>query len=103
MFEIEALKGSREFSEARFGDVRIVQGASIGKLSAVNYDPTVWSRSFWNYLIGSTSGRFRAIRRFPCNHICVCADCVEELLEIYEEPLCSLCRSIISSYVDVYI
>ncbi|VDN86798.1 unnamed protein product [Brugia pahangi] len=70
MFEIEALKGSREFSEARFGDVRIVQGASIGK---------------------------------PCNHICVCADCVEELLEIYEEPLCSLCRSIISSYVDVYI
>ncbi|VDN84063.1 unnamed protein product, partial [Brugia pahangi] len=39
----------------------------------------------------------------PCNHICVCADCVEELLEIYEEPLCSLCRSIISSYVDVYI
>lgn len=28
----------------------------------------------------------------PCNHICVCANCVEELLETYEEPLCPLCR-----------
>ncbi|KAL3990889.1 Zinc finger C3HC4 type (RING finger) family protein [Acanthocheilonema viteae] len=39
----------------------------------------------------------------PCNHICICAHCVEELLETYEEPLCPLCRSIITSYVDVYI
>uniref|UniRef100_A0A915PWG9 RING-type domain-containing protein n=1 Tax=Setaria digitata TaxID=48799 RepID=A0A915PWG9_9BILA len=39
----------------------------------------------------------------PCNHICVCAYCVEELLETYEDPLCPLCRSIITSYVDVYI
>uniref|UniRef100_A0A8R1XSB6 RING-type domain-containing protein n=1 Tax=Onchocerca volvulus TaxID=6282 RepID=A0A8R1XSB6_ONCVO len=39
----------------------------------------------------------------PCNHICVCAHCVEELLETYEEPLCPLCRSVITSYVDVYI
>ncbi|VDO53617.1 unnamed protein product [Brugia timori] len=39
----------------------------------------------------------------PCNHIFVCADCVEELLETYEEPLCPLCRSVITSYVDVYI
>lgn len=39
----------------------------------------------------------------PCNHICLCAHCVEELLETYEEPLCPLCRSIITSYVDVYI
>ncbi|CAG9539081.1 unnamed protein product [Cercopithifilaria johnstoni] len=39
----------------------------------------------------------------PCNHICVCARCVEELLEAYEEPLCPLCRSIITSYFDVYI
>lgn len=39
----------------------------------------------------------------PCNHICVCAHCVEELLDTYEEPLCPLCRSVITSYVDVYI
>lgn len=39
----------------------------------------------------------------PCNHICLCADCAEELLETYEEPLCPLCRSFITSYVDVYI
>nr|CRZ24760.1 Bm2966 [Brugia malayi] len=65
MFGVEALKDSREFSEARFGDAKIVQGASVGK---------------------------------PCNHICVCADCVEELLETCEEPLCPLCRSVITSY-----
>lgn len=39
----------------------------------------------------------------PCNHICLCADCVEELLETYEEPSCPLCRCIITSYIDVYI
>ncbi|VDM09824.1 unnamed protein product, partial [Wuchereria bancrofti] len=32
MFWVEALKNSREFSEARFGDVSTVQGASIGKV-----------------------------------------------------------------------
>ncbi|VIO99921.1 Uncharacterized protein BM_BM17114 [Brugia malayi] len=32
MFGVEALKDSREFSEARFGDAKIVQGASVGKL-----------------------------------------------------------------------
>uniref|UniRef100_A0A0R3S318 RING-type domain-containing protein n=1 Tax=Elaeophora elaphi TaxID=1147741 RepID=A0A0R3S318_9BILA len=39
----------------------------------------------------------------PCNHICLCAFCIEELLDTYEEPICPLCRCIITSYVDVYI
>uniref|UniRef100_A0A0N5D8C1 RING-type domain-containing protein n=1 Tax=Thelazia callipaeda TaxID=103827 RepID=A0A0N5D8C1_THECL len=39
----------------------------------------------------------------PCNHICLCSSCINELLNTYEEPLCPLCRSMIISYLDVYI
>ncbi|VDK63200.1 unnamed protein product [Gongylonema pulchrum] len=39
----------------------------------------------------------------PCNHICLCANCIEELLDTYEVPLCPLCRATITSYVDVYL
>ncbi|KAK6113298.1 conserved hypothetical protein [Brugia malayi] len=152
MFGVEALKDSREFSEARFGDVSTVQGASIGKetllanlgpfadlldqyASICNEVISLFANVILRLLetinnIGSpleVSNRLRrhssncgaddisritccicfihekSILLQPCNHICVCANCVEELLETYEEPLCPLCRSVITSYVDVYI
>uniref|UniRef100_A0AAF5PM27 RING-type domain-containing protein n=1 Tax=Wuchereria bancrofti TaxID=6293 RepID=A0AAF5PM27_WUCBA len=160
MFWVEALKNSREFSEARFGDVSTVQGASIGKetflanlgpfadlldqyASICNEVISLFAHAILRLLetinnIGSPLEIFASscsflsdqLRRHssncdaddvsritccicfiheksillqPCNHICVCAHCVEELLETYEEPLCPLCRSAITSYVDVYI
>uniref|UniRef100_A0A1I8EXF2 RING-type domain-containing protein n=1 Tax=Wuchereria bancrofti TaxID=6293 RepID=A0A1I8EXF2_WUCBA len=185
MFWVEALKNSREFSEARFGDVSTVQGASIGKnkfsrisnslqltmthqfgvghfviilqetflanlgpfadlldqyASICNEVISLFAHAILRLLetinnIGSpleifAISRSDQLRRHssncdaddvsritccicfiheksillqPCNHICVCAHCVEELLETYEEPLCPLCRSAITSYVDVYI
>ncbi|EJW87187.1 hypothetical protein WUBG_01902 [Wuchereria bancrofti] len=149
MFWVEALKNSREFSEARFGDVSTVQGASIGKetflanlgpfadlldqyASICNEVISLFAHAILRLLetINNIVSRSDQLRRHssncdaddvsritccicfiheksillqPCNHICVCAHCVEELLETYEEPLCPLCRSAITSYVDVYI
>uniref|UniRef100_A0A1I7VQA7 RING-type domain-containing protein n=1 Tax=Loa loa TaxID=7209 RepID=A0A1I7VQA7_LOALO len=89
MFEVEALRDSREFSESRFGEVSAVQGTTTGKETILaNLGP-----------LADLVDQYAS----PCNHICVCAYCVEELLETYEEPLCPLCRSVITSYVDVYI
>ncbi|EFO18389.1 hypothetical protein LOAG_10104 [Loa loa] len=138
MFEVEALRDSREFSESRFGEVSAVQGTTTGKETILaNLGPLAdlvdQYASVCNEVISLFAHvilRSRHLRRYslncgaedlsritccicfiheksillqPCNHICVCAYCVEELLETYEEPLCPLCRSVITSYVDVYI
>lgn len=41
---------------------------------------------------------------FPCKHLCVCNDCVEQITNsvLLDSRRCPLCRTKISSYLDVY-
>lgn len=46
--------------------------------------------------------REKSVLLQPCNHICLCGLCADELSESYR-PVCPLCRTVIVSHTDVYL